>query len=63
MAVLTAKTRKAIPTSDFAIPEERKFPIRDRIHAANALSRASGTKYESRVRAAVRRKYPDMGKK
>ena len=63
MAKLTAKKRNKLPTSTFAVPSERKFPIEDRSHAANAKSRASGTKYEAQVTAAVKRKYPSMGKK
>jgi hypothetical protein len=61
-AELTTKKRKALDDETFAIPEERKFPCPDRSHCANALARASGTKYESRVRAFVKKKYPDMGK-
>jgi hypothetical protein len=61
MAKLTAAARNAIPTKSFAIPEERKFPIIDRNHAAEAKARASGTKYQSRVFAAVARKFPGMG--
>jgi hypothetical protein len=61
MGKLTAWRRNRLPDSAFAIPEERKFPIEDRSHAANAKARASGTKYEARVNAAVKRKYPDMG--
>lgn len=60
-AVLTAKRRSKLATSTFAIPEERKFPIHDESHARNALARASGTKYEGRVRTAVCKRYPDMG--
>lgn len=60
---LDAKTRNAIPSSEFAIPGARKFPIMDRSHAANAKSRASGTKYQGRVDAAVHRRYPSMGKR
>jgi len=60
-AVLTSKRRSKLATSTFAIPEERKFPIHDASHARNALARASGTKYESRVRRAVCKRYPDMG--
>ena len=41
MAKLTARTRAAIPTSKFALPSERKFPIPDRAHAANAKARAT----------------------
>jgi len=60
-AVLTSKRRAKLATSTFAIPEERKFPIHDESHARNALARAAGTKYESRVRAAVKKRYPNMG--
>ncbi len=63
MADLTAKKRKALPDRTFAIPEERKYPITDRRHAANALARvaAFGTPEEkARVKAAVKKKYPDM---
>lgn len=65
MAKLTAKTRNAIPTKEFALPGERKFPIEDRSHAQNALARASQSGVKSikeKVTAAVHRKYPDMGK-
>ena len=64
MAVLTAKARKAIPTKDFALPG-RRYPIQNRSHGANALARVSqhGTPAEkAKVRAAVHRKYPNMGK-
>jgi hypothetical protein len=66
MAKLTAKGRKRIKKGNFAIPEKRKYPIHDRSHAANALSRVAqhGTASEKRrVRAAVKRKYPSLGKK
>ena len=64
MAKLTTKARKAIPTDDFALPG-RRYPVENRSHAANALSRVSqnGTPAEkATVRAKVRRKYPTMGK-
>jgi nucleoid-associated protein YgaU len=41
MAVLTTKTRKNLPTGAFALPAERKFPVPDASHAANAKARAS----------------------
>lgn len=65
LAELTARTRKKLKTSQFAIPERRAYPIHDESHARNALSRVSqfGTPEEkARVRAAVRRKFPSMGK-
>ena len=60
MAELTAWQRKRLPDSAFAIPEERKYPIPNESHARNALARASGTKYDSRVKAAVARRYPGI---
>lgn len=66
MAKLNAAARRRIPKGDFAIPEKApgsgSYPIEDRSHAADALSRSSGKSVAGRVRAAVRRKYPDMGK-
>lgn len=63
MAQLTAKRRKALPDSAFAIPERRAYPIHDIAHARNALSRVAqhGTPEEKRrVRAAVKRRYPSI---
>ena len=40
MAKLTSKARNALPSSDFALPKERKYPVENRSHAANAKSRA-----------------------
>ena len=65
MSKLTARGRKQIKTGSFAIPEKRKYPIHDKSHARNALARVSqsGTPAEmARVRRAVHRRYPDMGK-
>lgn len=59
MAKLTAKTRNAIPTKDFAGPD-RSFPIENASHARDALARASGKPVAGRVRAAVHRKYPSI---
>ncbi len=39
MAELTAKTRNALPTSEFAGPG-RSYPVNDARHAANAKARA-----------------------
>lgn len=73
MAKLSAAARKKIPSSDFAIPSKAgsgkakaksgNYPIPDRSHAANALARSSGKPEAAQVKAAVKRKYPDMGKK
>lgn len=36
MAKLTTSKRKKLPTHEFALPVERKYPINDKAHAANA---------------------------
>ena len=41
MAKLTAKKRKKLPKSDFGMPGEKKYPMPDKSHAANAKARAS----------------------
>lgn len=41
MSDLTAKARKKLPASKFGEPAERKYPMPDRTHAANAKARAS----------------------
>lgn len=61
---LTAAARNKIPGKDFAGPD-RSYPIEDASHARNALSRVSqngSPELKARVRAAVHRKYPGIGK-
>lgn len=41
MEKLSSKARKSLPKSDFGLPGERKYPMPDRSHAANAKARAS----------------------
>lgn len=38
---LTTKARKALPKSAYALPGEKKYPITDKAHAANAKARAT----------------------
>jgi len=40
MAKLTSKQRSKLPKSDFGMPGERKYPMPDKSHAANAKARA-----------------------
>jgi len=71
MSKLTYGERKAMPTSEFAVPAKREggkggYPIPNKSHARNALSRVSayGTSDEkAKVRAAVHRKFPSIGEK
>jgi len=69
MAKLTTSRRKALPKSQFAIPSKApasgSYPIDTANRARAALSRVAqnGTPAEqAKVRAAVRRKYPEIGK-
>lgn len=71
MARLTSSERKRLPTQDFALPGKREggkggYPIPDKAHARNALSRVSqfGSSAEkAKVRAKVHRKFPSIGRK
>ncbi len=38
---LSTQSRNKEPSKDFALPEQRKFPIPDARHAANAKARAT----------------------
>jgi hypothetical protein len=38
---LKAAARKKIPSSKFGLPGQRKYPMPDRAHAANAKARAT----------------------
>lgn len=63
---LTADERKKLPTSSFAIPAKRAYPIHDENHARDALARvaANGTPEEKKmVYAAVAKRYPGIKQK
>jgi hypothetical protein len=60
-----ADNRKKLKDKDFALPDERKYPIPDESHARNALARVAqhGTDEEQKkVRKAVEKRYPDLKK-
>lgn len=62
---LSSQGREHIKEHNFALPEERKYPIHDIEHARNALARVAqhGTAEEkAKVQAAVYRKYPTLKK-
>lgn len=62
-ATLSTKDRKDLSDSDFVFPETRSYPIPDAAHARNALARVAqdGTpEQQAKVRAAVKRKFPDI---
>lgn len=63
MAKLTSKERKDMPSSEFAEPGERAYPIPDAAHARNALARVSqhGSPAEkAQVRRKVHEKFPNI---
>ena len=41
MSKLTSKSRNKIPKKEFGLPGERKYPMPDKDHAANAKARAA----------------------
>jgi len=64
MARLSTQERKGLAASSFAEPGKRAYPINDESHARNALARVAqhGSPAEkTQVRAAVHRRYPDIG--
>ncbi len=56
MSKLTAKERKKIPTKKFALPSERKYPVQDKSHAANAKARATQMKNKGKISSATKSK-------
>lgn len=65
MARLTTAKRNNLSAKTFIFPGTRKYPIPDKSHGRAALQRASqfGTSaVKAKVRAAVHRKFPDIGK-
>lgn len=59
-AKLSTKARNDLPASAFVFPKDRSYPIHDESHAKNALARSSGKPEESKVKAAVYRRYPGL---
>lgn len=53
MARLNAKKRDAMPASMFGMPAERKYPMPDASHAANAKARASQAANAGRISRAT----------
>lgn len=49
MATLKAKNKNHMKDSTFGLPEERKYPMPDKSHAANAKARASQQVHEGNL--------------
>jgi hypothetical protein len=53
---MTTKSRNALPKSSFGMPGERKYPMPDKAHAANAKARASQGVKSGKLSAAAKAK-------
>jgi hypothetical protein len=56
MAEMSTRKRNAIPTSQFGLPEERKYPMPDKAHARNAKARAAQQEKQGNLTAAEERR-------
>lgn len=73
MANLNSSKRKALPKSDFAVPNKAgtpqgkaaggSYPIPDANHAKDALARSSGKPVAAQVKAKVAAKFPQISMK
>ena len=53
---LTTKRRKSLPKKDFGLPGEKKYPMPDRAHAANAKARATQMENKGKLSASAKAK-------
>jgi hypothetical protein len=56
MSKLNTAKRKSLPTSEFALPGERKYPVENASHAANAKARATQAVKAGRMSSATKSK-------
>jgi hypothetical protein len=56
MAELTEKKRDSLKSSQYGLPEERKYPMPDKSHARNAKARASQQKDKGNLTASEKAK-------
>lgn len=56
MSKLDAAKRKKIPKKEFGLPGEKKYPVNDRAHAANAKSRATQMEKKGKLSPASKAK-------
>jgi len=56
MSKLSSKQRKELKGKDFALPKQRKYPINDKPHAANAKARATQMVKDGKLSPSTRAK-------
>ena len=65
MSKLTAAARKKLPARDFALPNNRKYPIPDEEHAREALDMMGHepASTQAAIKRAVIARYPSLSTK
>lgn len=56
MSKLKTESRQDLPKREFALPEERKYPVEDKAHARNAKARAAQQEKAGNLSGADRKK-------
>lgn len=56
MAKLTAMARQKLASKTFGLPKEKKYPMPDKAHAANAKARATQMADKGKLTAAEKKK-------
>ena len=56
MAKLSTRKRNNLPKSEFALPNERKYPINDKAHAVNAKARAEQMANKGKISSSTKEK-------
>lgn len=63
MTKLTTKTRSKLKSSTFGLPGEKKYPMPDKSHAANAKARATQMVKKGKLSPASKSKIDDKANK
>lgn len=63
MAKLTTKDRKKLSSSTFGLPGEKKYPMPDKSHAANAKARATQMENAGKLSASSKSKIDSKANK
>lgn len=63
MSKLTSQQRKKLPKKEFGMPGEKKFPMPDKSHAANAKARASQMEKKGKISPSSKAKIDNKANK
>jgi len=63
MSKLSTQSRKSIPKGEFGLPEQKKYPMPDRRHAANAKARASQEEHRGLLSSADKKRVDNKADK